>query len=307
MKNDPNNPIRKCNLHELPVLPRDSSTPRTSQPLAGRTILITRPVEQAESLCLPLEQLGARALIQPMIRIEPPKEMAPFRAAIQRCHEMLPSESHCLSAESSYPSNATSVWLFFASANGVQSWCETWNQQFHDAIASLRLLQRLGLVKIAAIGAGTAAKLEEYQLSVDRAPERAESGAFAEAFEKESRRGETFWLVRADRGRELLPNQLAAWGGRVTQIVAYHSEDIVTPDPGIPANLDGIDWVTVTSSAIAKNLIRMFGDHLQKVRIASISPITSEVLRQAGLKPAAEATTYTMPGIVAAIVAAADR
>ncbi len=63
-----------------------------------------------------------------------------------------------------------------------------------------------------------------------------------------------------------------------------------------------IDWLTVTSSAIARSLANLFGDDLRKTRLASISPITSETLRRLGYEPAVEAQEYTLPGIVQAIV-----
>ena len=62
-----------------------------------------------------------------------------------------------------------------------------------------------------------------------------------------------------------------------------------------------IDWTTVTSSAIARSLARMFGDSLQKTKLASISPITSATLRELGYEPAAEAKEYTPEGVVEAI------
>ena len=63
-----------------------------------------------------------------------------------------------------------------------------------------------------------------------------------------------------------------------------------------------IDWTTVTSSAIARSLARLFGESLQRTKLASISPITSATLRELGFEPAAEAKEYTMAGVVAAIV-----
>ncbi len=65
-----------------------------------------------------------------------------------------------------------------------------------------------------------------------------------------------------------------------------------------------IDWITVTSSAIARSLVRMFGAELRKSRMATISPITTAALGQLGYEVAAEAQTYTIEGIVAAIRAA---
>ena len=62
--------------------------------------------------------------------------------------------------------------------------------------------------------------------------------------------------------------------------------------------------MTVTSSAIARSLSALFGDALHKVRLVSISPITSGVLGELGYAAAAEAKEYTMAGVVEALLAA---
>ncbi len=68
-----------------------------------------------------------------------------------------------------------------------------------------------------------------------------------------------------------------------------------------------VTWVTVTSSAIASALVRLFGEDLRRTRLASISPVTSETLRRLGFPPAAEANPYTMEALAAAIVRASPR
>jgi uroporphyrinogen III methyltransferase/synthase len=68
-----------------------------------------------------------------------------------------------------------------------------------------------------------------------------------------------------------------------------------------------IDWTTVTSSAIARSLVRLLGENLRRTKLASISPITSATLRELGDEPAAEAREYTMDGLIAAIVEAQNR
>jgi uroporphyrinogen III methyltransferase/synthase len=60
--------------------------------------------------------------------------------------------------------------------------------------------------------------------------------------------------------------------------------------------------VTVTSSAIASSLARLFGNDLKQTRLASISPLTSAALRSAGLEPATEADRYTAFGVAEAIL-----
>lgn len=118
--------------------------------------------------------------------------------------------------------------------------------------------------------------------------------------------GKRFLLARASRGREVLADDLVAAGAKVDQIVVYQSTDVVRADPHVLAALSAgrIDWITVTSSAIAQALVRLLGGPLRQARLASISPITSEVLRREGFEVAAEADPYTMEGLVRAIVAA---
>ena len=98
--------------------------------------------------------------------------------------------------------------------------------------------------------------------------------------------------------------QLRGAGGTVDQVVVYSSTDVRSPDPDVAGALSAgrIDWVTVTSSAIARSLVRLFGDPLSQAKLASISPITSGVLRQLGYEPAVEAARYTTDGLVEAMV-----
>ena len=111
-------------------------------------------------------------------------------------------------------------------------------------------------------------------------------------------------LARASRGREILAKELIAAGGTVEQVVVYRSNDVTAADPQIAELMQGgkIDWVTVTSSAIAKSLAGLFGESLKKTKLASISPIASGTLQELGFEPAVEAKEYTMAGVVAAVL-----
>ena len=188
-------------------------------------------------------------------------------------------------------------WLVFSSVNGVQFLLNRLLETGGD-------LRRLAGVKLAAIGPGTTEELSKFHLRVDGQPAddyRAE--ALAELLAKDAR-GKRFLLARASRGREVLAETLRAAGGEVEQIVVYRSTDVATPNPEIAAALAAgqIDWVTVTSSAIAKSLVKLFGEQLRKSKIVSISPVTSATLRELGFQPAAEAVSYTMSGVVDAIL-----
>jgi uroporphyrinogen III methyltransferase/synthase len=165
--------------------------------------------------------------------------------------------------------------------------------------------RQLGGVRLAAIGPATTDALARFHLVADVQPAtyRAEALADELAGDAKNRR---FLLVRGRRGREVLAETLAAVGGHIVQIVVYESRDVKEVDSGIAATLAGgrVDWTTVTSSAIARSLVNLFGKSLRKTRLAAISPLTAETLQELGFKPAAVADEYTAAGLVEAILRA---
>jgi uroporphyrinogen III methyltransferase/synthase len=89
-------------------------------------------------------------------------------------------------------------------------------------------------------------------------------------------------------------------------VVAYESRDVATPEADAAAALAGgrVDWITVTSSAIARSLVGLFGAQLRRAKLAAISPLSAGVLAEAGFECAAVAAEYTAAGLVDAILAA---
>ncbi len=247
-------------------------------PLFGRTILIARPHHQAHAMRELLREHGAATIVHPVIEIGPPNDDAPLDHAL----EQLPQFD----------------WIVFSSANGVAAVLDRLWAQGRDT-------RQLGPARIAAIGPATERALEQYFLRVDRVPSEFRAEALADELAPDVV-GKRVLLVRANRGREILAERLRDAGAQVDQVVAYQSVDVETADPEVTKKLaDGeIDWITVTSSAIAHSLVRLFGDALQNTQLASISPITSGTLRSLGFEPATEAIEYTIEGVVEAICAA---
>ena len=251
----------------------------TRRPLFGKHVLITRPVERADTLWQQFTELGADCLVQPAIEIAPPKDWNSVDAALARLSEF--------------------DWLVFSSVNGVRYLLD----RLIDTGGDVR---RLGGVKLAAIGPGTTDELAAYHLRVDgQPPDVYRAEALADLLAVDAR-GKRFLLARASRGREVLAERLTAAGAAIEQIVVYQSTDVTKPDAEVAAALAAgrIDWVTVTSSAIARSLAKLFGDDLRKSKIVSISPVTSATLRELGFEPAAEAKQYTMEGVVQAVLKA---
>ncbi len=252
-----------------------------SHPLSGRTVLVTRPRRQAGKLRDRLVGLGAEVTVQGAIEIAPPDDWARVDAALSRLEEF--------------------DWLVFSSTNGVNFLLER-----------LRLLkgsERMPAgLKLAAIGPGTAEELEKFQLRADFIPREHRAEALADGLAGEAR-GKRFLLARASRGRQVLRERLTAAEAIVEEVVVYQSRDISPENPDIikiAAELAAgrIDWVTVTSSAIARSIARLFGDNLRRAKLVSISPITSGVLEELGYEPAVEASEYSIEGVVQAILEA---
>ncbi|MCO6459683.1 MAG: uroporphyrinogen-III C-methyltransferase [Pirellulaceae bacterium] len=245
------------------------------RPLFGQRVMVTRTAEQAPDLERQLTELGADVLVQPAIFVEPPGDW---------------------SRVDSYLDNLGSFdWLVFSSANGVRFLLDRLLARGLD-------LRHLAGVRLAAMGPGTASELARYHLQADLVPPQFRAESLADALRDEAP-GRRFLLVRASRGREVLADGLQAAGGLVEQIVVYQSRDVTDPDPTVAERMrqGKVDWITVTSSAIARSLANLFGAQLRQVRLASISPITSGTLRELGFEPAAEAEEYTMAGLVEAL------
>jgi uroporphyrinogen III methyltransferase/synthase len=223
-----------------------------------------------------LADLGAHVAVQPAIRICGP----PDWREVDRVLGCLPEYD----------------WIVFSSSNGVRYLLDR-------LLATVGDLRSLGPIRLAAIGPGTSEALASYYLKADLQPEEYRAEALADALVNHAN-GKRFLLARASRGREILAERLRAAGREVDQVVVYSSTDVSEVDERVAQSLaEGtVDWVTVTSSAIAKSLVALFGDQLRKTKLASISPVTSDTLRTLGYEPSAEAQEYTIPGVISAIL-----
>ena len=250
----------------------------TGKPLFGKTVLVTRSSEQAAETIDGFSTLGAEVLVQPAIDIQP-AAVQPLLEVISRLNEF--------------------DWIVFSSSNGVR--------YFFDQLLSVGDVRQIGSCQIAAIGPSTDAALGAYCLRSDLVPERYVAEQLADELTPLAA-GRSVLLVRASRGREILAERLRAADARVEQVVAYESRDVEAVDEAIAERMarGAIDWVTVTSSAIANSLVRMFGESLHRVKLASISPVTSGTLRSLGHSPAVEASTYNIQGVIDAIIAFSD-
>jgi uroporphyrinogen III methyltransferase / synthase len=253
-----------------------------NRPLFGRRIVVTRSRAQASDLVARLEELGAETIQAPAIRIEPPEDPRPLREAAR---------------------NLTGFdWIVLTSVNGADALFAALAAEGLDARA-------LAGQRVAAIGPATAERLRTFGIRADLQPETFTGAAIATAILAETgpMNGTRILLPRADIAPKELPNTLTAAGARVTEIVAYRTiTDFANRDIVTTALERGeIDWITFTSSSTVRNFLEAIGADCvreSQVRLASIGPTTSATLQEMGLQPTAEAATYTLGGLVEAIL-----
>lgn len=246
-----------------------------TRPLFGQTVLVTRPEQQADELAQPLRSLGAEVISQPAIRIEPLESFDLLDREIARLSEY--------------------DYLVFSSRNGVQHFM----QRFLEVVGDLR---DLAWTKIAVVGPRTADMLATYHIRADVVAEGMSAESLAETLLDDADENQ-FLLVRASRGPDTLAQHLKQAGGEVRSVVAYSHNDVTQPDESTLRRMAAgeIDWVTVTSDAIARSVAGMFGDALQHTRLVSLSSGVTDTLRSLGLTVVAQAAQPTMQSLVDAI------
>ena len=254
----------------------------TTRPLSGRTVLITRPRGQEATLRDRLVDLGAQPIVQPVIEIAPPPDSEALDGALNRLGDY--------------------AWVVFSSRNGVDAVMRRLGELGKDARA-------FGAARVATIGPATAEALAGWRLQSDLTPAAYRAEALAECLRPHVD-GQRVLLIRASRGRETLAESLAAARASVEQVTSYESRDVEDADPRVLKQLaEGrVDWVTVTSSAIAHSAAKLFAEAIagapRPPKFAAISPLTAAALAESGVTADAVATDYTADGVVEAILAA---
>ena len=252
--------------------------PKT-HPLFGKTVLVTRARSQASKLTARLEQLGAKVIETPAIRLEAPADG--YKALDEAIARL-----------------ADYQWLIFTSANGVERF-------FDRLLAAGRDARALGYAKLAAIGTATAEKLKQYGLMADVIPQEFRAEGIIEALKGKLPPHAKILLPRAQEAREILPEKLRERGAAVDVAPAYQTVCGDVDGEALREQLAGgvIDLVTFTSSSTVRNLIQILGSAapLQTVKTACIGPVTADTARQNGVEPDMVADTYTIDGLVETI------
>lgn len=262
---------------------RDAARP--AAPLAGRTAVVTRTLEQSGALARPLAAMGANVLAFPVIETVDPEDWAPADRAIAAL--------------------ADYSWIVLTSTNAVDRF---FGRLEH---AGLNILA-LGAARIAVVGSGTARHLADHGIEPDLIPAEFRGEGLVQAFrELGAGPGWRVLIPRALDAREILPDALREMGAQVDVVPVYRTVR-AQPDLEIVDMLGGgkVDMVTFTSPSTFTSFISLveglgvdIPSLMAGIVSASIGPVTSDAMRERGFEPTIEAAESTVPGLVAAIEA----
>jgi uroporphyrinogen III methyltransferase/synthase len=246
-------------------------------PLFGKRVAVTRARAQASGLAARLAELGAEVVEAPAIRIEPRTEGV--REAVDEL-----------------ATGRVDV-LCLTSPNAAGLLMEELTRQGLDA-------RMLSGTRVAAIGPGTAAVLQDRGIRADLVPERAVAESLAAALIAQGVQDQHVLIPRAAEARDVLPRELEQAGADVLVVALYDTvrEDLDAQQLEL---LAAVDYVTFTSSSTVRFLLEALGgiDRFPATaRIVSIGPITSRTAREHGLEVDVEAERHDVDGLVEALL-----
>jgi uroporphyrinogen III methyltransferase/synthase len=205
-------------------------------PLHGRTVLVTRPKDADGRLTAMLRELGARVVVNPLIETE-----------------LLTNDNdEGLRALKALRNIDEYKWLVLTSSQGVMALRELLRELNADS-------RFLASVKLAAVGAATAAALAKLGLSADYVPEAFTSVDLAKGLIARVKHGEKLLILRAADGSPELTDLLWRNGADFDDVAVYKTR-VLTGQTERAASLlnSGIDCICFTSASTVKGFVTSF-------------------------------------------------
>ena len=241
-----------------------------TRPLAGRTVLVTRPADASAALVKLLDRRGARSILAPSI-------------------EVVPARSPALTAALRALAAGRYDWITLTSRATVE--------MLRDRLASPRDVR----ARVAAIGDGTADAYRRWtRRDPDLVPPTFTTAGLARAFPRGTGR---VLCARADIAPQGLEDALAAKGWTATRVDAYRTRmPRSLPTEARDALRRGeVDAVTFTSASTVRGFVGAVGAVRGAPKVICIGPITAREARDRGLVVHAVARPHTIEGVAAAV------
>ncbi|MBN1392031.1 MAG: uroporphyrinogen-III C-methyltransferase [Sedimentisphaerales bacterium] len=252
----------------------------TSKPLFGKTIAITRDAESNACLAAKIIARGGRSIEFSTIKIEPLTQTNKFLQTLTKL--------------SKYD------WLIFTSKNGVSACFDALQNLGKDA-------RDFASIKIAVIGSETSAKLTEFGIKADVTPDVFTSRELGkQLINFTNLKNKKVLLLRSQLASSELGELLQTAGAKVDNVPVYTTVTVKNNCELLTEKIKKgkIDWLTFASPSSVKAFFEQIPADLinsSNTKIASIGPVTSEQLKQLGIKVDVQAIEHTTDGLLDAV------
>ena len=228
--------------------------------LQGLKILIARPRPQGERIANFIGSHGGTATLFPVIEITQPDNFASLDESLSQLTEV-----------------DLMVLVSVSAVNGLVERQRALHQPAGDAAIPASL-------KVAAVGAKTAARCESLGIKVDFVPsQRANSEGLLECMNGFSVKDKQIVIFRGQSGRELLKTELEKLGAQVKYVECYRRR---TTSQSIQPIIEkwvrrDINAVLITSVSILESLIELLGrPNAELLKRTTVITISSRIAHQ---------------------------
>jgi uroporphyrinogen-III synthase len=250
--------------------------PSSQSSLAGKRIVVTRPIAQSVAFCDALRAWGAEPLPFPVINIVPAKDLSALDDGLRRLR--------------------AGDWIVFTSQNAVA-----------PVAARLQFLRRAhpevaSDMQIAVLGSATERVAREAGFAVQHVA-KGDGGLSLSQALRDWVAHRRVLMPRSDLADDAVPEMLRDFGAEVLEAVVYRTEPAREFAPQLNANLDSVDAIVCFSPSAVHALLENLGaDRLRgvprKIVFAAIGATTASAFAEIGISEPLIAANSTLEGIV---------
>jgi uroporphyrinogen-III synthase len=243
-----------------------------------KTVLVTRPKDQAASFVKKLEEYGLISVVFPTIEIRPVSGW-------------------------SVPDLSLFDGVFFTSPNSVSFFME---RLLKESLDELKNLQKL---KVWAVGKTTSSDLAAHGVTTQPVPKISDAVTLMEEIDTDTISGRTFLFLRGSLSLGTIPEVINRRGGRCTELTVYENlPPSLEESAKIKTLLERgeLSCLSFTSPSTAVNFFEAMGTTLipKGVKVAAIGTTTAAALKKLGLQVDIIPESYDAPGFAKAIAEA---
>jgi uroporphyrinogen III methyltransferase/synthase len=251
-------------------------------PLKGKTIVITRTVEQSKESASALTSLGAKVIIVPTLEIVPPTDWSKFDSVVLHPEKI--------------------DFIVFTSVHAVQ--------MFSKRCREVGALINYNRTKVVAVGNKTSSYCHKNNISVNIVPDKFSAEGVLEVLSKYNLKNKIVFIPRSAIGREELPKGLKDLGAIIKSVPVYNVS--IPAGDRLKENLNelnsaNVDLFIFTSPSTFENFLQIANiknpfQYFNRFDVAAIGPTTKEAIESKKVKVKILPDEYTINGLTKKIV-----